>query len=183
MRRHFTRSRILAKLPSHYRSPPRPRHRHGREPADRAGIKAGDGARARSGDRRLQPRRGAGLGAVDEDELYDALDWLLERQPAIEKSPAKKQLAAGVLVLYDVTSRYFEGRCCSLAKLGYSRDGKKGKLQIVYGLLCAIERLDRRINVEDPRAVSQFESPGSTQNGSSPAGVASRTCGCRPDYR
>jgi hypothetical protein len=75
-----------------------------------------------------------GLHAVDEDELYDALDWLLERQPAIEKSLAKKRLADGVLVLYDVTSSYLVGRCCPLAKLGYNRDGKKGKLQIVYGL-------------------------------------------------
>ena len=68
-----------------------------------------------------------GLRAVDEDELYDALDWLLERQPAIEKTLAKKHLADGVLVLYDVTSSYVEGRCCPLAKLGYNRDGKKGE--------------------------------------------------------
>ena len=61
------------------------------------------------------------------------------RGQAIEKSLARKRLADGVLVLYDVTSSYVEGRCCSLAKLGYSRDGKKGKLQIVYGLLCAAD--------------------------------------------
>ena len=90
-----------------------------------------------------------GLGAVDEDELYDALDWLLERQPAIEKSLAKKHLADGVLVLYDVTSSYVEGRCCSLAKLGYSRDGKKGKLQIVYGLLCAADGCPVAVEVFD----------------------------------
>lgn len=77
------------------------------------------------------------LGAVDENELYGALDWLLERQEGIEKALARKHLHDGTLVLYDVSSSYFEGRCCELAKRGYSRDGKKGKLQIVYGLLCA----------------------------------------------
>ena len=78
-----------------------------------------------------------GLGAVDEDELYVALDWLGERQQAVEKALARKHLRAGTLVLYDVSSSYVEGRCCELAQLGYNRDGKKGKLQIVYGLLCA----------------------------------------------
>jgi hypothetical protein len=80
-----------------------------------------------------------GLGAVDEDELYTALDWLGERQPAIEKALANRHLKDGVLVLYDVSSSYVEGRCCELARLGYNRDGKKGKLQIVYGLLCAAD--------------------------------------------
>src|SRR5271157_3632829 len=78
-----------------------------------------------------------GLGAVDEDELYAALDWLRERQPAIEATLAKRHLKTGTLVLYDVSSSYMEGRCCPLARRGYSRDGKKGTLQIVYGLLCA----------------------------------------------
>ena len=78
-----------------------------------------------------------GLGAVDEDELYAAIDWLGERQHAIEKALARKHLGDGTLVLYDVSSSYLEGRCCELAQLGYNRDGKKGKLQIVYGLLCA----------------------------------------------
>jgi transposase len=78
-----------------------------------------------------------GLGEVDEDELYTALDWLLERQPAIEATLAKRHLTHGTLVLYDVSSSYMEGRCCPLAKRGYSRDGRKGTLQIVYGLLCA----------------------------------------------
>jgi transposase len=77
------------------------------------------------------------LGEVDEDELYTALDWLLERQPQIEAALAKRHLKNGTLVLYDVSSSYFEGRCCPLAQLGYNRDGKSGKLQIVYGLLCA----------------------------------------------
>ena len=77
-----------------------------------------------------------GLGAVDEDELYVALDWLGERQEAVEKALARKHLRAGMLVLYDVSSSYVEGRCCELAQLGYNRDGKKGKLQIV-SVCCA----------------------------------------------
>jgi hypothetical protein len=78
-----------------------------------------------------------GLGAVADDELYAALDWLLARQAAIETTLAKRHLQNGTLVLYDVSSSYMEGRCCPLAQRGYSRDGKKGSLQIVYGLLCA----------------------------------------------
>ena len=80
-----------------------------------------------------------GLGAVDEDELYAALDWLLERQTAIEAALAKRHLKHGMLVLYDVSSTYFEGRCCPLGTRGYNRDGKRGKLQIVFGLLCAAD--------------------------------------------
>ena len=67
-----------------------------------------------------------GLGEVDEDELYTALDWLLERQPAIETALAKRHLKNGTLVLYDVSSSYMEGRCCPLAQRGYSRDGTQG---------------------------------------------------------
>ena len=77
------------------------------------------------------------LGVVDEDELYSALDWLAVRQPAIEAALAKRHLSGGTLVLYDVSSSYLEGRRCPLAQFGYSRDGKRGKRQIVYGLLCA----------------------------------------------
>jgi transposase len=90
-----------------------------------------------------------GLGAVDEDELYTALDWLGERQTAIEAALAKKHLKDGVLVLYDVSSSYVEGSCCPLAKLGYNRDGKKGKLQIVYGLLCAADGCPVAVEVFD----------------------------------
>jgi transposase len=89
------------------------------------------------------------LGAVEEDELYEALDWLVERQPAIETALAKKHLKNGVLVLYDVSSSYVEGRRCPLAKLGYSRDGKKGKLQIVYGVLCAANGCPIAVEVFD----------------------------------
>jgi hypothetical protein len=90
-----------------------------------------------------------GLGEIDEDELYTALDWLLERQPAIEATLAKRHLTNGTLVLYDVSSSYMEGRCCPLAKRGYSRDGRKGTLQIVYGLLCAPDGCPVAIEVFD----------------------------------
>jgi hypothetical protein len=89
------------------------------------------------------------LGEVDEDELYTALDWLLERQPAIETTLAKRHLTHGTLVLYDVSSSYMEGRCCPLAKRGYSRDGRKGTLQITYGLLCAPDGCPVAIEVFD----------------------------------
>jgi transposase len=75
------------------------------------------------------------LGSVVEDELYEAMDWLLPRQPRIESALAGRHLSEGSLILYDVTSTYFEGRCCPLARLGYSRDGRHDKLQIVIGLL------------------------------------------------
>ena len=90
-----------------------------------------------------------GLGAVDEDELYAALDWLLDRQPAIETALARRHLSSGTLVLYDVSSSYLEGRCCPLAKRGYSRDGRKGTLQITYGLLCAPDGCPIAIEVFD----------------------------------
>ena len=67
------------------------------------------------------------LGAVDEDDLYAAMDWLRERQQRIERGLAKRHLAQGALVLYDLTSVSLEGRRCPLAKRGYSREGKKGK--------------------------------------------------------
>ena len=80
---------------------------------------------------------GAVLGVEDvtEDDLYAALDWLQPRQSRIERKLAKRHLENGSLILYDVTSTYFEGRACPLARRGYSRDGKKGTLQIVIGLL------------------------------------------------
>jgi Transposase DDE domain len=90
-----------------------------------------------------------GLGEVGEDELYTALDWLHERQPAIETTLARRHLSNGMLVLYDVSSSYMEGRCCPLAKRGYSRDGRKGTLQIVYGLLCAPDGCPVAIEVFD----------------------------------
>jgi Transposase DDE domain len=77
-----------------------------------------------------------GVGGADEDELYAALDWLLARQEKIEDRLAARHLKDGELVLYDVSSSYFEGRKCPLAKLGYSRDRRRGTPQIIYGLLC-----------------------------------------------
>ena len=79
------------------------------------------------------------LGAVDEDELYAALDLLGEAQPKIETVLAKRHLRDGCLVLYDLTSSYLEGRHCELGQSGYSRDGKKDRLRIVFGLLCAAD--------------------------------------------
>jgi hypothetical protein len=77
-----------------------------------------------------------GLHDVDEDDLYGAMDWLLERQKRIEDRLARRHLRDGELVLYDVSSSYFEGHCCPLARIGYSRDGKRNTPQIIYGLLC-----------------------------------------------
>jgi transposase len=90
-----------------------------------------------------------GVSDASEDDLYAAMDWLLERQGAIEKKLAARHLAPGSLVLYDLTSSYFEGTRCPLARLGHNRDGKKGKLQVNYGLTT-----DRR---GCPVAVSVFE--------------------------
>jgi len=76
-----------------------------------------------------------GVSDADEDELYDAMDWLLERQPRIEKKLAARHLHNDGMALYDLSSSYFEGVTCPLAALGHNRDGKKGKLQVNYGLL------------------------------------------------
>src|SRR5439155_19589378 len=86
------------------------------------------------------------LGEVDADQLYAALDWLLERQERIERRLARRHLAEGAHVLYDVSTSYFEGRTCPLLALGYSRDGRRGMPQIVYGLLC--DRQGRPLAIE-----------------------------------
>ena len=90
-----------------------------------------------------------GLGTVREREPYDALDWLLERQQRIENGLARRHLKDGVLVLYDVSSSYFEGRHCPLAQHGYSRDHRGDRSQIVYGLLCTRDGLPVAIEVFD----------------------------------
>jgi hypothetical protein len=100
-----------------------------------------------------------GLGKVDEQELYEALDWLVEQQERIETALAHRHLKNGTLVLYDVTSTYFEGRTCELAKFGYNRDGKAGKLQIVFGLMCTAEGCPVAVevfegNVGDPSTLA-----------------------------
>jgi transposase len=86
---------------------------------------------------------------ADEDELYQALDWLLERQERIENKLAARHLDEDALALYDLSSSYFEGVTCPLAARGYNRDGKKGKLQVNYGLLTDSRGL--------PVAISVFE--------------------------
>jgi hypothetical protein len=87
-----------------------------------------------------------GVADADEDDLYGALDWLVERQSRIEDRLAQRHFSDGELVLYDVSSSYFEGHACPLARLGYSRDGKRGTPQVIYGLLC--DKPGRPIAVE-----------------------------------
>jgi hypothetical protein len=89
------------------------------------------------------------LQTADEDDLYAALDWLHSRQDTIENKLAAQHLSGGSLVLYDVTSTYFEGHKCPLARHGYSRDGKSGKLQIVFGLLCSSDGCPVAVEVFD----------------------------------
>ena len=100
-----------------------------------------------------------GLQSATADDLYAAMDWLLERQQRIEKQLAATHLAVGALVLCDVTSTYFEGRACPLADFGHSRDGKRDKLQIVFGLLCNREGCPVAVevfegNTADPRTLA-----------------------------
>ena len=86
---------------------------------------------------------------IDEDDLYEAMDWLVGEQPRIEGELAKRHLADGCLVLYDVTSTYYTGNHCSLAKFGHSRDRKKGFPQILIGLLCTKEGCPVAVEVFD----------------------------------
>ena len=100
-----------------------------------------------------------GLGSVDEEELYEAMDWLLPRQARIEQGLAKRHLSGGSLVLYFLPSTWVEGRKCPLAHRGYSRDGKPGSLQIEFGLLCDREGCPVAVevfegNVGDPTMVA-----------------------------
>ena len=87
-----------------------------------------------------------GVEGADEDDLYGAMDWLFARQTRIEDRLAKRHFSDGEMVLYDVSSSYFEGRTCPLGKLGYSRDGQKGLPQIIYGLLC--DSAGRPVSIE-----------------------------------
>jgi len=88
-----------------------------------------------------------GLQACDEDDLYAAMDWLLPRQQAIEDALAARHLTGGTLVLYDVSSAAFEGRTCPLGKIGHARDGVRGRLQIVYGVLTTAEGIPVAVEV------------------------------------
>jgi transposase len=100
-----------------------------------------------------------GVAGCDEDDLYEAMDWALERKDGIETQLAARHLANGTLVLYDVSSAALEGHTCPLGAIGHARDGVKGRLQIVYGLLCsptgvpvAIEVFDG--NTADPKTLT-----------------------------
>jgi hypothetical protein len=100
-----------------------------------------------------------GLGSCDEDDLYAAMDWLAARQPEIEDGLAARHLAGGTLVLYDVSSAAFEGRTCPLGAVGHPKDGVRGRLQIVYGLLTSKDGVPVAIevfagNTGDPTTVA-----------------------------
>ena len=99
-----------------------------------------------------------GVEKATEDDLYQAMDWLLERKERIEKKLAERHLAEGCLVLYDVTSSYYEGRTCPLARFGHDRDGQKGRPIIVYGVMtdregCPISVQVYPGNTGDPKTV------------------------------
>jgi transposase len=108
--------------------------------------------------------------SVDESQLYRSLDWLLERQQSIENALAKRHLSEGSLILYDVSSTYFEGRRCPLAHFGHSRDERSGNLQIVFGLLTNSEGC--------PVAVEVFEG-----NTGDPTTVASQVSKLRGRFQ
>src|SRR5487761_62259 len=103
------------------------------------------------------------LGEVTEAELMAAMDWLVERQDRIERTLARRHLPAEgdgeAFVLYDLSSSYMEGRCCPLAKLGFSRDGVKGKLQVNYGLICSPEGRPVAVRVHEGRTTDQQTVP------------------------
>lgn len=99
------------------------------------------------------------VSGADEDDLYQALDWLAPRQQRLEQKLAQRHLEEGSLVLYDLTSTYFEGRQCPLARYGHSRDERRGNLQIVFGVLTnqqgcplAVEVFEG--NTADPKTVA-----------------------------
>lgn len=99
-----------------------------------------------------------GVEDADENDLYAALDWLLERQERIEKKLAARHLDDDSLVLYDLSSSYFEGTSCPLAAFGHNRDGKKGKLQVNYGLLTNVRGIPVSVsvfvgNMTDPKTL------------------------------
>ena len=101
-----------------------------------------------------------GVTGCDEDDLYAAMDWALERKDIIENALAARHLTNGTLVLYDVSSAAFEGRTCPLGAIGHARDGVKGRLQIVYGLLCSTAGIPVAIevfegNTADPKTLAR----------------------------
>ena len=110
-----------------------------------------------------------GVGQCGADDLYRALDWLHEAQPAIERRLARQHLVGSTLVLYDLTSTWLTGRCCELAARGHSRDGKRDDPQIVFGLICTSQGC--------PIAVEVF--PGNTAD---PATVAAQVSKLRDRF-
>ena len=102
------------------------------------------------------------VGDADEDELYGAMDWLVARQSRIERKLAARHFAEGSQVLYDVSSSYYEGRTCPLARFGHNRDGKRGKPIVVYGVLTDAEGRPLAVevypgNTGDPSTVMKTE--------------------------
>jgi hypothetical protein len=100
-----------------------------------------------------------GVSGADEDDLYAAMDWVMGKEDAIEDALAARHLQDGTLVLYDVSSAAFEGRTCPLGAIGHARDGVKGRLQIVYGLLCSTEGVPVAVevfagNTADPKTLA-----------------------------
>ncbi|MBK8527420.1 MAG: IS1634 family transposase [Rubrivivax sp.] len=110
-----------------------------------------------------------GVGQCSADDLYRALDWLHDAQPAIERRLARQHLVGSTLVLYDLTSTWLTGRCCELAARGHSRDGKRDDPQIVFGLICSAQGC--------PIAVEVF--PGNTAD---PATVAAQVAKLRDRF-
>jgi transposase len=100
------------------------------------------------------------LGEVTEPELLSAMDWLADRQDRIEKTLARRHLTAGGFVLYDLSSSYVEGRCCPLAALGHNRDGKTGKQQINWGLICSPEGRPVSVQVHPGNTADPTTVPG-----------------------
>ncbi|MGO9821263.1 MAG: IS1634 family transposase [Solirubrobacteraceae bacterium] len=100
------------------------------------------------------------LGGVTEPELLDAMDWLLDRQQRVQNTLAKRHLTDGGFVLYDLSSSYVEGRCCPLAALGHSRDGKPGKLQVNWGLVCSPQGRPVAVQVHPGNTADPSTVPG-----------------------
>ena len=103
------------------------------------------------------------LGEVSEVELLGAMDWLVSRQERIERTLARRHLEQGGFVLYDLSSSYVEGRCCELAALGHNRDGKKGKLQVNWGLICSPEGRPVAVQVHPGNTEDSTTLPGALE--------------------
>jgi transposase len=112
------------------------------------------------------------LGEVSEAELLAAMDWLLLRQPKIERALARRHLSEGGFVLYDLSSSYLEGRCCPLAALGHSRDGKKGTLQVNWGLICSPEGRPVSVQVHEGNIADPETLPAAIETVTERFGIA-----------